>query len=70
VLLAEQTDMLNFHANALSDLAEVYVLAGLTEKARARLEQALTLYERKGNLVAAARAGRRLENLTAPAALP
>jgi tetratricopeptide (TPR) repeat protein len=49
------TDMLNWHASALTDLAEVYVLAGRTGEARTRLEQALELYERKGNLVSAAR---------------
>jgi class 3 adenylate cyclase/tetratricopeptide (TPR) repeat protein len=50
-----QTDMLNWHAGALADLAEVYALAARTEDARTRLEQALGLYERKGNLVSAAR---------------
>ena len=69
VSLAEETDMLNFHGNALADLAEVYALAGRTEEAREQLEQALVLYERKGNLVAAARARRRLEELTAPATI-
>ena len=34
VSLAEETDMLNFHGNALADLAEVYALAGRTEDAR------------------------------------
>jgi predicted ATPase/class 3 adenylate cyclase len=56
VSLAEETDMLNWHANALADLAEVYVLSGRAEEARNRLERALELYERKGNLVAAEKA--------------
>ncbi len=45
--------------------AEVYALAGRTEDAREQLEQALVLYERKGNLVAAGRARGRLEELGA-----
>ena len=49
----EETDMLNWHGNALTDLAEVYVLAQRPEEGRARLEQALALYERKGNVVSA-----------------
>jgi hypothetical protein len=53
VALAEETDMLNAHADALIDLAEVLVLA--RQDARAELEQALALYERKGNLVIAER---------------
>ena len=55
VRLAEQTDMINWHALALADLAEVYVLVGRPEEALARLAQALTLYARKGNLVLAAK---------------
>lgn len=51
VALAEETDMLNPHAGALGDLAEVLTLAG--RDPRAELEQALSLYERKGNLVSA-----------------
>jgi hypothetical protein len=53
VALAEETDMLNAHADALSDLADVVSLAG--RDPRAELEQALELYERKGNLVMAER---------------
>jgi class 3 adenylate cyclase len=49
-----QTDMPNWHASALRDLAEVYVLADRNQDAVARLDEALTLYERKGNIVAAA----------------
>ena len=51
--LGEETDMLNWHANTLTDLAEVYVLARRPEEGRAPLEQALALYERKGNVVSA-----------------
>jgi class 3 adenylate cyclase/tetratricopeptide (TPR) repeat protein len=69
VSLAAETDMLNFHGNALADLGEVYLLGGRAEEARGQLEQALALYERKGNIVAAAKARRRLEEL-AHAAIP
>jgi tetratricopeptide (TPR) repeat protein len=64
VALAEETDMLNAHADALIDLAEVLALAG--QDARTELGQALMLYERKGNLVMAKRARSRLAELTAP----
>ncbi len=48
------------HAKALADLAEVLELAGRREEAAAALEQALELYERKGNLVMAERTRERL----------
>ena len=63
VLLAEETDMLNFHGNALADSAEVYALAGRIEDARGQLERAVVLYERKGNVIAALKARGRLEEL-------
>jgi tetratricopeptide (TPR) repeat protein len=63
VALAEETDMLNAHADALLDLAEVLALAG--RDAQAELEQALALYERKGNLVMAERTRSRVADLTA-----
>jgi tetratricopeptide (TPR) repeat protein len=63
VALAAETDMLNAHADALVDLAEVLAHAG--RNARAELEQALALYERKGNLVMAERTRSRLAELTA-----
>ena len=53
VALGAETDMLNMHAGALVDLAEVLALAG--QDGRGELEQALALYERKGNLVMAER---------------
>jgi class 3 adenylate cyclase/tetratricopeptide (TPR) repeat protein len=70
VSLAQETDMLNFHGNALADLAEVYALAGRAEDGSAQLEHALVLYEQKRNLVAAAKARRRLEELKADAVVP
>ncbi len=53
--------MLNAHADALIDLAEVLTLAG--KDARPELEQALALYERKGNLVMAERTRARISAL-------
>jgi class 3 adenylate cyclase len=68
--LAEQTDMINGHANALADLAEVHLLGGRGGDAAARLAEALALYERKGNLVLAAKARSTLAEVpeTAPLA--
>jgi class 3 adenylate cyclase/tetratricopeptide (TPR) repeat protein len=63
VALAEETDMLNAHADALLDLAEVLALA--SKGARVVLGEALALYEQKGNLVMAERARSRLAELTA-----
>ena len=50
--------MPNAHGDALLDLAEVLALAW--KDARPELEHALALYERKGNLVMAARTRSRL----------
>jgi len=61
--LGEETDMLNWRGHALSDLAEVYVLAGRREDGVAQLEQGLALYERKGNLASAGNAGSVLAEL-------
>jgi len=55
--------MLNAHADALLDLAEVLALAG--EDAQSALEGALALYEGKGNLVMAERTRASLEELAA-----
>jgi class 3 adenylate cyclase/tetratricopeptide (TPR) repeat protein len=65
VALAEDTDMVNFHADALAAAAEISGLGGRTNEAHAQLEQALALYEQKGNLVAAASTRRGLETLLA-----
>ena len=56
VAFAEQSDFLNGHAEALMDLAEVLELAGKPDQAAASIDQALALYERKGNIVMAERA--------------
>ena len=61
VALAEETDMLNAHADALIDLAEVLALAD--QDAWAELDRALALYERKGNLVMVERTRSKLAEL-------
>jgi DNA-binding SARP family transcriptional activator/ATP/maltotriose-dependent transcriptional regulator MalT len=60
VALAEQTDFLVVHADALVDLAEVLRAGARAEEAGAVLRDAVRLYERKGNRVAARRARRAL----------
>jgi len=56
VALAERTDFLNQHADALLELAQVLTAAARAPEARAAASQALDLYERKGNRIAADRA--------------
>jgi tetratricopeptide (TPR) repeat protein len=52
---AAQGDDLNAHADALVDLAEALELGTRRDAAAAALREALELYERKGNVVAAQR---------------
>jgi DNA-binding SARP family transcriptional activator/predicted ATPase len=61
VALAERTDLLTFHAEALVDLAVVLGSAGRSDEADAAIEAALALYRRKGDVVSAARIGARRE---------
>jgi tetratricopeptide (TPR) repeat protein len=49
--LAAQTDCLNDHAKALTDLAGILQLALKGDQAGAAMQKALALYELKGNLV-------------------
>ncbi len=63
VALAEDTDLVNFHADALADLAYVYESAGRIAEASAALDEALQLYEQKGNVVAASEVRGRVESL-------
>ena len=51
----ERQDDINTRAERLADLAEVLRLAGRREDAAETLREALSLYEQKGNLVAAER---------------
>ena len=59
VALAADSEFAVLHADVLLDLAEVLELAGRSEEARAATAEAVSIYERKGN-VAAARNARRL----------
>jgi len=61
VALAERTDALNNRAKALLDLAEVLQLGGKSVEAVSSIELALEQFERKGNLVAAERTRRLLD---------
>jgi tetratricopeptide (TPR) repeat protein len=54
--VAATTDALNLHGDALRTLAQVQLTAGLREDAEVAAGEAATLYDRKGNVVAAARA--------------
>jgi class 3 adenylate cyclase len=65
--ITEQTDALSFQGYALSDLAEVLVLAGRTDEAAGTFEQALDRYERKMNLAMVAQVRPRLDALRARA---
>jgi DNA-binding SARP family transcriptional activator len=65
VTLAQDSDFLPAHGDALMDLAEVLGLQGRQAEATAAIEAAVQLYEAKGNAVAANRARVRLEELSA-----
>ena len=56
VAIGEPTDMLTSTAEAYADLARVLRLAGKEDEATAAVEAAIERYERKGNIVGAARA--------------
>src|SRR5207245_9376941 len=60
---AEQTDMLNNQAGARLSLAAVLELAQRHDDAFAAVEEALALYERKGNVAMVERARARLAEL-------
>jgi class 3 adenylate cyclase len=53
VALIDQTDALNFAGAALSDLAQVLLMAGRVDDAAAAFDEALERYERKRNAAAA-----------------
>jgi hypothetical protein len=63
VAIAETTDFLEAHADALLALAEVLALAGRAEDARPAVEEALPLYERKESALGAARVRARLREI-------
>lgn len=63
VARAAGSDFLNLRGNAHLALAEVLKLAGRTSEARSAAEQAMALFEQKGNIVACAGAQRLLAEL-------
>jgi DNA-binding SARP family transcriptional activator len=63
VQLGSATDEVLLRGDALADLAAVLHLAGRAEEAVRALEQALPLYEQKGNLVSGGRARYMLEEI-------
>jgi DNA-binding SARP family transcriptional activator/tetratricopeptide (TPR) repeat protein len=60
--LLDATDLLNDRADRLADLAEVLQLGGQLDAAGPILEEALSLYERKVNIVSAAKTRASLED--------
>jgi tetratricopeptide (TPR) repeat protein len=65
VEFAATSDFLLAHADALSDLGEVYEVAGERQEAIRALEGAIELYERKGNVLMANASRARLAVLVA-----
>jgi ATP/maltotriose-dependent transcriptional regulator MalT len=63
VAYAETSDFLHSHTDALMDLAEVLSLRGRSEEAAMALQDAIQLFDHKGNVIAAAQARARLEDL-------
>jgi hypothetical protein len=63
VAIAGRTDFLDMHGDALMALAEVLRQAGRDEEARSAAQEAIQLYERRGNVVSVARAGALLGEL-------
>jgi len=57
---AERTDDLSLRGGVLADLATLHELSGRPEEAKVALEQALALFEHKGNVVMAERVRQRL----------
>jgi len=67
VELGDSTDGLNMRAQAWAALAEVLGLAGRSVEARSAVDQAVGLFEQKGNIAAAAGARRLLDAAVTPA---
>jgi class 3 adenylate cyclase/tetratricopeptide (TPR) repeat protein len=63
VTIGDGTDVLDRQGDVNADLAEVLLLAGRTKDAHEAFERALMRYERKGNVVMAARTRDRLEEV-------
>ena len=61
--LANRTEWLDLHADALTDLADVFRLLGRPQDAKEPMARAIDLYEQKGNVVAAQRTRDALDRL-------
>jgi hypothetical protein len=61
VAFAAESDFLDAHGDTLMALAEVLSVAARPREAATALEQAIQLYEQKGNVVSAAKARSELE---------
>ena len=70
IAIAQQTDLLNEHAKASSALAEALELARRPDDARAAAENAIRLYEQKGNVTLTDRTRERLSQIRAEARHP
>jgi tetratricopeptide (TPR) repeat protein len=68
VAIIEGTDYVLYHADALTDLAEVLRLQNRAQEAAKAAKMAWRLYEQKGNVVAARKIRALLEELRAPTA--
>jgi tetratricopeptide (TPR) repeat protein len=64
VAFAAESDFLNARGDALVDLAVVLEVAGRPDEGVAAVEQAIRLFDQKGNLVSAERARRQLAALS------
>ena len=69
VAIMEGTDYLVFQGDGHEVRGQVLAAAGRGDDARAAFEQALSRYERKGNVVAAARIRAQIDGLTSDGAV-
>jgi hypothetical protein len=61
--LLAATDYLDAHATAVADLGEVLRIAGRAKESTATTEEAIRLFDQKGNIAAARTLRRRLAEL-------
>jgi class 3 adenylate cyclase/tetratricopeptide (TPR) repeat protein len=54
--LVERTDMLDLHGDVVLALADIHIAAGRSDAGARRVAEAIDLYDRKGDVVSAARA--------------
>ncbi len=66
VQLLEPSDYVNERAEIMFERGEILTLAGRSDEAAKAMNEALTGFERKGNLVGATRARKALAELAPP----